>query len=98
MADEIHEQRLTLVDAATGNSAADFARRHVHLRIRLVAGWKRFITTAANGNGDDNWYIAALYTVDVVTGETKRVYRPEHANCGAAVVSRRRGRLHISAG
>ncbi len=37
----------------------------------------RFITTAAHGSGDDNWYVAALYTVDLVTGETKLLYQPK---------------------
>jgi dipeptidyl aminopeptidase/acylaminoacyl peptidase len=37
---------------------------------------KRFVTTAAHGNGDDNWYIAQLYTIDAAGGEMKSMYKP----------------------
>ena len=34
---KIYEQRIAVVDLATGIVAPDFARQHVHLRVRLVA-------------------------------------------------------------
>jgi len=74
---EIHEQRLTLVDAAKGTvrqiSPADM---YVY-EFDWSPDGTRFITTAAHGNGDDNWYVAGLYTVDLVTGETKLFYQPK---------------------
>jgi dipeptidyl aminopeptidase/acylaminoacyl peptidase len=74
---EIHEQRLTLVDVAK-----DTVRQITPADMYIYEfDWSpdgtRFITTAAHGNGDDNWYVAGLYTVDLVTGETKLLYQPK---------------------
>ena len=77
ISEEVHEQRLTLVDVAKGTvrqiSPADL---YVYEYDWSPDG-TRFITTAANGNGDDNWYVAALYTVDLVTGATQLFYKPD---------------------
>ena len=37
---------------------------------------KRLVTTAAPGNGDNNWYIAQIYTIDAAGGPLKPVYKP----------------------
>jgi dipeptidyl aminopeptidase/acylaminoacyl peptidase len=37
---------------------------------------KAFAATAAHGVGDNNWWIARLYTISAATGETKEVFRP----------------------
>jgi dipeptidyl aminopeptidase/acylaminoacyl peptidase len=72
----VTEQRLTLVDVASGRlrqiSPADM---YVYEYDWSPDG-KRFVTTAAHGNGDNNWYIAQLYTLDAVGGEMKSVYKP----------------------
>ena len=74
---EIHEQRLTLVDATKATvrqiSPADM---YVY-EFDWSPDGTRFITTAANGNGDDNWYVAGLYTVDAATGATALLYQPK---------------------
>ena len=36
----------------------------------------RFVTTAAHGNGDNNWYIAEIYTVNAGGGAMKSIYKP----------------------
>jgi Tol biopolymer transport system component len=36
----------------------------------------RFVTTAARGNGDDNWYIAQIYSIAAAGGEMKSIYTP----------------------
>jgi dipeptidyl aminopeptidase/acylaminoacyl peptidase len=72
----VTEQRLMLVDAGTGKlqqiSPADM---YVY-----EYGWspdgKHFVTTAAHGNGDNNWYIAQLYTIPAAGGEMKSIYKP----------------------
>jgi len=74
--DSFFEQRLALVDVATGKldqiSPAD---TYVY-----EYGWSpdglRFAVTAALGNGDNNWYIAELYTLDAATGLMKSIYKP----------------------
>src|SRR5262249_1275352 len=34
------------------------------------------VTTAAYGNGDNNWYVAQIYTIPSAGGEMKSIYRP----------------------
>jgi len=72
----VTEQRLALVDAATGNlrqiSPADM---YVY-EFDWSPDGQRFVVTAAHGNGDNNWYIAQLYTLDANTGAMKSIYQP----------------------
>ncbi|MBI4501554.1 MAG: S9 family peptidase [Gemmatimonadetes bacterium] len=74
--EEIHEQRLALVDVATGNvrqlSPADL---YVYEYDWSPDG-TRFVATAAHGSGDNNWYIAELYTIANATGETQSILKP----------------------
>jgi dipeptidyl aminopeptidase/acylaminoacyl peptidase len=37
-----------------------------------------FVATAAPGPGDNNWWIAQIYTFQAATGEGKSVYKPEY--------------------
>jgi dipeptidyl aminopeptidase/acylaminoacyl peptidase len=37
----------------------------------------RFAVTAAHGNGDANWWVAELYTIDEKTGTAARIHHPE---------------------
>jgi dipeptidyl aminopeptidase/acylaminoacyl peptidase len=75
--DAFFEQRLALIDVATGElrqlSPADM---HIY-----EYGWspdsQRFALTAAHGNGDNNWWIAQLYTLDSgMLGLMKPIYKP----------------------
>src|SRR6266571_2593847 len=73
---QIYEQRLTLVDVATGQ-----VRQLTHPDLYVYEyDWspdgKQLVVTAAPGNGDDNWYVAELYTVSAETGEMKIIYDP----------------------
>jgi dipeptidyl aminopeptidase/acylaminoacyl peptidase len=72
----VTEQRLALVDASGGKlhqiSPADM---YVYEYAWSPDG-KSFVTTAAHGNGDDNWYIAQIYTVPAAGGEMKSIYTP----------------------
>ena len=74
--DAVTEQRLALVDASGGKlrqiSPADM---YVYEYDWSPDG-KRFVTTAAHGNGDNNWYIAQLYTLDAAGGDMKSLYKP----------------------
>src|SRR5215813_2395078 len=74
--DAVTEQRLTLIDAAGGKlrqiSPADM---YVY-EYDWSADGKRFVTTAAHGNGDDNWYIAQIYTLDAAGGPMNSIYKP----------------------
>lgn len=72
----VTEQRLSLVDAATGKlrqiSPADM---YVYEYDWSPDG-KRFVTIAAHGNGDNNWYVAQIYTIPAAGGEMKSIYKP----------------------
>jgi dipeptidyl aminopeptidase/acylaminoacyl peptidase len=74
--DSIHEQRLTIVEAASGKvrllSPADI---HIYEYDWSPDG-KTFAVTAARGVADDNWYLAQLYTVSLDSGELKAIYKP----------------------
>jgi acylaminoacyl-peptidase len=74
--DAVTEQRLSLVDVATGKlrqiSPADM---YVYEYAWSPDG-KRFVTTAAHGNGDNNWYIAQIYTLPAAGGDMKSIYKP----------------------
>lgn len=72
----VTEQRLAVVDAAGGPlrqlSPADM---YVY-EYDWSPDSRRFVTTAAHGNGDNNWYIAQIYTLDATGGEMKSIYKP----------------------
>lgn len=72
----VTEQRLALVDAAGGKlrqiSPADM---YVYEYDWSPDG-KSFVTTAAHGNGDDNWYVAQIYSIPAAGGEMKSIYTP----------------------
>ena len=73
---EIHNQRLTIVDAASGSvkqvSPAD-------LNI-YEYDWspdsRAFALSAAPGPGDNNWWIAKLYTMPADSGKMSEIYAP----------------------
>ncbi len=71
VSEDLHEQRLTLVDAATARvrqiSPADL---YVY-EFDWAHDGKRLVVTAAHGSGDDNWYIASLMAVDAASGAMK---------------------------
>ncbi len=77
ISEDIHEQRLTLVDAVKGTARQISPPDMYIYEYDWSPDSKRFITTAANGSGDDNWYVAALYTVDAASGSTQLVYKPD---------------------
>ncbi|HYL86080.1 MAG TPA: S9 family peptidase [Candidatus Angelobacter sp.] len=75
--DAYFEQRLAIVDVASG----DFRQISPADMYVYEYDWSpdssRFAITAAPGNGDSNWYIAQLYTLDAgPLGLMKSVYKP----------------------
>ena len=75
--DAFFEQRLALVELATG----DFRQISPADTYVYEYDWSpdslRFAMIAAHGNGDNNWYIANLYTLDAgPLGLMKPIYKP----------------------
>ena len=72
----IFEQRLTLVDVATG-AVRQLSPKDMYV---YEYDWspdaRRFAATAARGDGDANWWIAQLYTVSAETGAMRPIYKP----------------------
>ncbi len=87
--EKFYEQRLTTIDAASGQvkqvSPADL---YIH-DYDWSPDSKQFISTAAPGSGDNNWYIAELYTTDAATGATKSIYKPTGALQGLQLAAPR---------
>jgi len=73
---KIYEQRITIVDPLTGGarqvSPADF---YVYEYDWSPDG-RAFAATASRGAGDDNWWIAKLYTIAAETGEMRAIHTP----------------------
>src|ERR1700722_20300273 len=68
VSEEFLEQRLTLVDPVT-SSARQISPADMYVyEFDWAPDSKRLVITAAHGNGDDNWYIAGLFKIDVGSG------------------------------
>src|SRR5207302_3855484 len=72
----IHNQRIAVVDVATGElrqvSTPDL---HVY-DFDWSPDDKMFVTTAAPGPGDNNWWIAQIYRIDIEKGNATSIYKP----------------------
>ena len=73
---KIYEQRLTVVDLASGNvrqlSPADM---YVY-EYDWSPDSKSFAAIAAHGSGDSNWYVAHIYTLSIADSKLTPVYKP----------------------
>jgi dipeptidyl aminopeptidase/acylaminoacyl peptidase len=72
----IHNQRIAVLDIATGE-LRQVSPPNLHI---YDYDWspndKTFVTTAAPGPGDNNWWIAQIYTIDVAKGNATSIYKP----------------------
>src|SRR5204862_135889 len=72
----IHNQRIAVLDVATGQlRQVSPANLHIY-----DYDWspedKMFIATASPGPGDNNWWIAQIYTIDTAKGNATSLYKP----------------------
>jgi dipeptidyl aminopeptidase/acylaminoacyl peptidase len=74
--DAFFEQRLALVDLATGEFRQISPADTYIYEYDWSPDSSRLAVTAALGNGDNNWYIAELYTLNVALGLMKSIYKP----------------------
>jgi dipeptidyl aminopeptidase/acylaminoacyl peptidase len=81
--DAFFEQRLALVDVAGGQPAAAGKLTQITPADTYIYeyNWspdgRRFALSSAPGNGDNNWWIAELSTLDAATGLMKSIYKPK---------------------
>ena len=72
----IHNQRIAVLDVATGQ-LRQVSPQNIHI---YDYNWspddKNFVATAAPGPGDNNWWIAQIYTIDIAKGNATSIYKP----------------------
>jgi dipeptidyl aminopeptidase/acylaminoacyl peptidase len=72
----VTEQRLTLVNVASGKTSQISPADMYVYEYDWSPDSKSFVTTAAHGNGDNNWYIAQIYTIPAAGGDMKSIFKP----------------------
>jgi dipeptidyl aminopeptidase/acylaminoacyl peptidase len=75
--DSFFEQRLALVDVATGKFSQITPADTYIYEYDWAPDGKHFVVSSALGNGDNNWWIAELSTLDATTGLIKSIYKPK---------------------
>ncbi|HEY9140076.1 MAG TPA: hypothetical protein VIN93_04250, partial [Bryobacteraceae bacterium] len=73
---QISEQRLTVVDAATGAPHQLSPPDMYIYEYDWAPDGNSFAATAAVGDGDAHWWIAQLYTISAETGAMRSIYKP----------------------
>ena len=72
----IHNQRIAVLDVAS-RELRQVSPPNLHI---YDYDWspddKAFVTTAAPGPGDNNWWIAQIYTIDIAKGNATSIYKP----------------------
>ncbi len=74
--EKIYEQRLTLIDPKSEKTKPISPDDTYVYEYDWAPDSQRIAYTAAKGNGDNNWWVAQLYTIDASSGEVHRVYKP----------------------
>jgi dipeptidyl aminopeptidase/acylaminoacyl peptidase len=74
--DAFFEQRLAVVQVDTGDLRQVSPADTYIYEYDWSPDGKRFVVTAAPGNGDNNWWIAQLYMLDAASGQLKSIYKP----------------------
>jgi dipeptidyl aminopeptidase/acylaminoacyl peptidase len=75
--DAFFEQRLAIVDAASGNLRQLTPADTYVYEYDWAPDGRSIVLTAAKGNGDSNWYIAELFAVNVASSEMQSLYKPK---------------------
>jgi dipeptidyl aminopeptidase/acylaminoacyl peptidase len=74
---EIHNQRLTIIDA-TGRGVKQVSPADLNVyEYDWSPDGRAFALTAAPGPGDNNWWVAKLYTMPADSGKMTEIYKPE---------------------
>ncbi len=72
----IHNQRIAVLDITNGQ-LREVSPPDLHI---YDYDWspddKMFVATAAPGPGDNNWWVAQIYTIDTAKGNATSIYKP----------------------
>jgi dipeptidyl aminopeptidase/acylaminoacyl peptidase len=74
--EHVYEQRLTVVDLSSQNVRQLSPPDLYVYEYDWSPDGKGFAATAAHGSGDNNWYVAQLYTMDASAGGMKLILKP----------------------
>src|SRR5882724_6047335 len=74
--DHPFEQRLAVIDLATQRVRQITPADTYIYEYDWAPDGKQFAATSAKGSGDDNWYIAELFTVNAASGAMHAIYKP----------------------
>ena len=74
--EHIYEQRLTLIDPRSGETKPITPPDTYVYEYDWAPQSDRVAYTAAQGNGNNNWWIARLYTIATASGEVTEVHKP----------------------
>jgi dipeptidyl aminopeptidase/acylaminoacyl peptidase len=81
LAQEEDEQRIAIVPAAGGANSSDYRLVSPSDTFIYEYDWtpdgKGFVVTSAQGNGDNNWWIATLGHVDAASGRLRVIAAPQ---------------------
>jgi dipeptidyl aminopeptidase/acylaminoacyl peptidase len=73
---QIYEQRIAVIDAATG-AVKQVSPPNLYIyEYDWSPDGRTFAATGAHGAGDDNWWIAQLYTISADGGAARPIYKP----------------------
>jgi dipeptidyl aminopeptidase/acylaminoacyl peptidase len=75
--EHIYEQRLTLINARNGETKPITPDDTYVYEYDWAPDSDRLVYTASKGNGDNNWWIAQLYTIVSSTGVIRQIHKPE---------------------
>ena len=74
---KIYEQRIAVVDLASG-AARQISPADMYIyEYDWSPDGRAFAVSAAPGSGDNNWWIAQIYTLSATGGAMKMVYKPD---------------------
>ncbi len=74
---EIHNQRLTIIDVASATAKQISPTDMNVYEYDWSPDAKTFAVSAAPGPGDNNWWIAKLYTIPADSGKLTEIFKPE---------------------
>ncbi|HEY7153778.1 MAG TPA: S9 family peptidase [Gemmataceae bacterium] len=74
--EHIDEQRLQVIDVDSGRTRPISPADLYVYEYDWSPDGKQLAVVAAHGSGDNNWYIAQLYTVTLATGEMRSIMKP----------------------
>jgi dipeptidyl aminopeptidase/acylaminoacyl peptidase len=75
--EKIYEQRIAVVNLKTSEAKPITPDDTYVYEYDWAPDNDHFTYTASRGNGDNNWWIARLYTIASSTGEVREIYKPE---------------------